>query len=243
MIEINLLPKEYRKKGFNLSFGKAGAYATFGVIGIIVMLAGVSFYQMQQLTSLDAKIKIANKRAAMLQKDIKIVDALIDVKNKVKQRMAAVERLDSHRSTWVRILNDFAKIVPEFVWLGQIEEVSEKKQDDKKRGSRATKNKEAKVPAKSVSALPSVKPIRIEGYAFTLNALASFMIKMMRSDYFDEVELTSTSEVTFENHKAHNFVVSAKLHYLSDDEMRQLIASIQGKNKETTKKTSHKKLN
>ena len=108
MIEINLLPKEYQKKRFNLSFGKTGAYAVFGIIGIIVMLAGVTFYQMQQLTNLDARIKIANKRAAMLQKDIKVVDALIDVKNKVKQRMAAVERLDSHRSNWVRILKDFA---------------------------------------------------------------------------------------------------------------------------------------
>ena len=243
MIEINLLPKEYKKKGFNLSFGKAGAYAVFGVIGIIVMLAGVTFYQMQQLTSLDAKIKIANKRAAMLQKDIKVVDALIDVKSKVKQRMAAVERLDSHRSTWVRILNDFAKNVPEFVWLGKIEELSEKKQDDKKKGPKANKSKKVKTPAKAASSLPSVNPVRIEGYAFTLNALASFMIKMMRSDYFDEVELTSTSEVTFENHKAHNFVVSANLHYLSDDEMRQLIASIKGNNKESTKKTSHKKLN
>ena len=242
MIEINLLPKEFQKKRFNLSFGKSGAYAAIGVIGILVMLAGVTLYQMQQLTSLDARIKIANKRAAMLRKDIKVVDALIDVKNKVKQRMAAVERLDSHRSTWVRILNDFAKIVPDFVWLGQIEEVTEKK-EDKIKSARTTQNKATTEPAKAKGGLPTVRPVKIEGYAFTLNALASFMIKMMRSDYFDEVELTSTSEVTFENHKAHNFVINAKLHYLSDDEMRQLIASALGTNKGSSQKTSHKKLN
>ena len=242
MIEINLLPKEYQKKRFNFSFGKTGTYALFGVIGIIVMLAGVTFYQMQQLTSLDAKIKIANRRAAMLQKDIKVVDALIDVKSKVKQRMAAVEKLDSHRSTWVRILNDFAKNVPEFVWLGQIEEVKEKKEGSNRKGAKAPQNNTAPKPAAN-SGLPTVRPIKIEGYAFTLNALASFMIKMMRSDYFNEVELTSTSEVTFENHKAHNFVVSANLHYLSDDEMRQLIASALGRDKGSSQKTSHKKLN
>ncbi len=242
MIEINLLPKEYRKKRFNLSFGKTGAYAVFGIIGIIVMLAGVTFYQMQQLTNLDARIKIANKRAAMLQKDIKVVDALIDVKNKVKQRMAAVERLDSHRSTWVRILNDFAKIVPDFVWLGRIEEVKDKK-DDKNKAARAPQINAKAEPAVAEGGLPTVRPVRIEGYAFTLNALASFMIKMMRSDYFDEVELTSTSEVTFENHKAHNFVINANLHYLSDDEMRQLIVSALGTNKGSLPKTSHRKLN
>ncbi len=242
MIEINLLPKEYQKKRFNLSFGKTGAYAVFGIIGIIVMLAGVTFYQMQQLTNLDARIKIANKRAAMLQKDIKVVDALIDVKNKVKQRMAAVERLDSHRSTWVRILNDFAKIVPDFVWLGRIEEVKDKK-NDKNKAARAPQINAKAEPAVAKGGLPTVSPVRIEGYAFTLNALASFMIKMMRSDYFDEVELTSTSEVTFENHKAHNFVINANLHYLSDDEMRQLIATALGTNKGSSPKTSHRKLN
>lgn len=242
MIEINLLPKEYQKKRFNLSFGKTGSYAVFGIIGIMVMLAGVTFYQMQQLTSLDARIKIANKRAAMLQKDIKVVDALIDVKNKVKQRMAAVERLDSHRSTWVRILNDFAKIVPDFVWLGRIEEVKDKK-DDKTKGVGAPQNKAKAESAVAKGGLPTVRPVKIEGYAFTLNALASFMIKMMRSDYFDEVELTSTSEVTFENHKAHNFVINANLHYLSDDEMRQLIASALGTSKGSSPKTSHRKLN
>ena len=242
MIEINLLPKEFQKKRFNLSFGKTGAYAVFGIIGIIVMLAGVTFYQMQQLTNLDARIKIANKRAAMLQKDIKVVDALIDVKNKVKQRMAAVERLDSHRSTWVRILNDFAKIVPDFVWLGRIEEVKDKK-DNKNKATRAPQINAKAEPAVAEGGLPTVRPVRIEGYAFTLNALASFMIKMMRSDYFDEVELTSTSEVTFENHKAHNFVINANLHYLSDDEMRQLIVSALGTNKGSLPKTSHRKLN
>lgn len=242
MIEINLLPKEFQKKRFNLSFGKTGVYAVFGVIGILVMLAGVTFYQMQQLTSLDARIKIANRRAAMLQKDIKIVDALIDVKNKVKQRMAAVERLDSHRSTWVRILNDFAKIVPDFVWLGQIEEVTEKI-DDKKKGARGAQNNATAEPAIAKGGLPTVRPVKIEGYAFTLNALASFMIKMMRSDYFDDVELTSTSEVTFEDHKTHNFVINANLHYLSDDEMSQLIASALGTNKGSSQKTGHKKLN
>jgi Tfp pilus assembly protein PilN len=243
MIEINLLPKEYQKKRFNFSFGKAGAYIAAGVVGIIVLLAGVTFYQMQQLTSLEGKIKIANRRAAMLQNDIKVVDALIDVKFKIKQRMAAVEKLDSHRSTWVRILTDFAKNVPDFVWLGQIEEVKDKKEEGKKKGARSAQQNAQPEPAKKEGGLPSVRPIKIEGYAFTLNALASFMIKMMRSDYFDDVELTSTTEVKFEEHKAHNFVVSANLHYLSDDEMRQLIASIRGKDKGSSQKTSHKKLN
>lgn len=254
MLEINLLPKEYLKKGLSLSFGKTGMYVLMGFAGIVVMLVGVTFYQIHQKASLEEKISIANRRAIMLQKDIKVVDALIDVKTKITQRMAAVERLDSHRSAWVRIMTDIAKDVPEFVWLGKIEEIKEV-QDPKKakvtdegtsqpnqqnqRDNTATQNK---------GGVPTVRPVRVEGYAFTLNALASFMINLMRSGYFDEVELVSSDEVKFEEHKAQNFVLSANLHYLSDEEIQKIIAQDDIGSKEpaadnATPETSHKQLN
>jgi Tfp pilus assembly protein PilN len=122
MIEINLLPREFRKKSVSLSFGKSGLYVIAGVVGVLVMLAGITIYQMRQLSTLEANIRKARQRAAMLEKDIKLVDALIDVKQKIHRRMAAVEQLDSHRSTWVRILEDVARNVPEFVWLGRFKE-------------------------------------------------------------------------------------------------------------------------
>jgi len=243
MLEINLLPKEYLKKGLSLSFGKAGLYALMGIGGVIVMLVGVTFYQIHQLASLEEKISIANRRAVMLQKDIKLVDALIDVKTKITQRMAAVERLDSHRSVWVRILTDVAKNVPEFVWLGKIEEVREV--HDPKKANAAKDGKEETKPV-TKPAGPTVRPIRLEGYSFTLNALASFMINMMRSGYFDEVELVSSEEIKFEEHKAQNFVLSANLHYLSDEEIQKVIAQNELDDKETessSPKSTHKKLN
>lgn len=256
MIEINLLPKEYLKKGLSLSFGKTGLYALVAIGGIIVMLVGVTFYQIHQLSSLEEKITIANRRAVMLQKDIKVVDALLDVKNKITQRMAAVERLDSHRSAWVRILTDIAKDVPEFVWLGKIEEtnIADDKNDKNKKNNKNTQQKtqansnnaeqvDQKKPAGS--SVPSVRPVKIEGYAFTLNALASFMINLMKSGYFDEVELVNSDEVKFEEYKAQNFVLSANLHYLSDEEMQQKIAQAEADDKEeqAASQTSHKKLN
>lgn len=249
MLEINLLPKEYLKKGLSLSFGKTGLYALAAIGGIIVMLVGVTFYQIHQVASLEEKIEIANRRAIMLQKDIKVVDALIDIKTKITQRMAAVEKLDSHRSAWVRIMTDIAKNVPEFVWLGKIEEIRDS-QDPKKptaTGESATQAK--KEPAKQITAAkasPTVRPIKVEGYAFTLNSLASFMINMMRSGYFDEVELVSSEEISFEQHKAQNFVLSANLHYLSDEEIQKIIAQNESEDnaeKDSQSATSHKKLN
>lgn len=247
MIEINLLPKEFLKKGLGVSFGKTGLYALVGVAGVILMLIGVTFYQIHQRATLEEKITIANRRAVMLQKDIKVVDALLDVKTKITQRMAAVERLDSHRSAWVRILTDVAKDVPEFVWLGKIEEVKDvvdpKNQKANNNQQKNQDNQEQQ--AQQHSTVPSVRPIRVEGYAFTLNALASFMINLMKSGYFDEVELVSSEEIKFEEYKAQNFVLSANLYYLSDEEMQQMVAQIEAaeKEQEASSQTSHKKLN
>ncbi len=235
MIEINLLPKQYHKKAVNLSFGKAGFYVLGGVVGIVIMLAFVSFYQAHQISKLDENIGKAKQRAAMLQKDIRLVDALIDVKKKIGERMSAVERLDSHRTAWVRVLENVSRNVPEFIWLARLSE----------NDAPAPKVADTSQQNQAVAATDSQRRVHeaeIEGYAFTLNALASFMINMMRSDYFDNVELTTTSEKVFGDQKAYNFVFSCNVHYLSDEELQNLIALANGSVKDN-KKASHKSLN
>ena len=231
MIEINLLPKGFHKKSLDFSVGKAGMYAVVAVAGVLVMLIAVTFYQKNQISTLEENITRAHQRASMLQKDIALVDGLMDVKNKITGRMLAVERLDGHRSIWVRILEDVARNVPDFVWLSKFSE-----QPPKLVAKKADTAKPAFDPSK-----PIVRKAQIEGFSFTLNALASFMIKMMRSDYFDEVELVSTSEVELQEEKAYNFVLSFNVHYLTDEELRDNIAMAKAEAK--NQKTGHKSLN
>lgn len=235
MIEINLLPKQYHKKAVNLSFGKAGFYTLGGVVGIIIMLAFISFYQAHQISKLNENIGKAKQRAAMLQNDIRLVDALIDVKQKIGERMSAVEKLDSHRTAWVRVLEDISRNIPEFIWIARL---SEKDAPAAKIADTAKANQAVAINDNQ----PRVHEAEIEGYAFTLNALASFMINMMRSDYFDNVELTTSSEKVFGEQKAYNFVFSCNIHYLSDEELQNLIAQANNNN-EDNNKTSHKSLN
>ena len=100
--------------------------------------------------------------------------------------------------------------------------------------------------------------LEVEGYAFTLNSLASFMIRMMRSDYFDDVELVAANEVSFDenskvvssgdrsggkNRKAYHFTLSCNVHYLSDEELRTIIASAGKSSQQGTSSTGHKQLN
>ncbi|MBU8934303.1 MAG: PilN domain-containing protein [candidate division Zixibacteria bacterium] len=214
MIRINLLPKQYRRKAVNLSLGKSGLYAFGGAAGIILMLVCITFYQTHQIGQLEDNISKAQQRAAMLQKDIQLVDALTDVKQKISARMTAVEMLDSHRTGWVRVLENISRNVPEFIWLAHFTEKAPPPVDTSVAGQAATI-----APANTM-----VRRAEIEGYAFTLNALASFMINLMRSEYFDEVEMTSTSEKVLGDQKAYNFVLSCDLHFLSDEELRDIIA-------------------
>jgi len=232
MIQINLLPKNYLKGQSSFNFGKTGLYVVTGAVGVVAMLIVVSFYQMRQISALEKGIERANERAAMLQKDIKLVDALIDVKTKINHRLEAVERLDRHRSVWVRILQDVSSNVPDFVWLTELrEKTPELKPDQNKGGNlsmpdrKSAKDKAAETAQVRTDTLRSSDVAEIEGHAFTLNALAAFMINLMRSDYFDNVELVSSKEVKFTgNEKAYNFVVSCNVHYLSDEQMRTLVA-------------------
>lgn len=228
MIEINLLPKEYRKRKFDFSIGKTGVYAVGAAAAIVVMLIGITFFQKWQMSEIDADIQKARQRAQMLAKDIKVVDALTDVKVKIQRRMSAVERLDSHRSSWVKLLEEMALTVPDYVWVGNFHEkplvaqAAPKPQNAKPNPGQVVTETPAK-PA-PVKNQPMVREAEVEGYAFTLNSLASYMINMMRSDYFDKVELVSTKEVTLQKKKAFSFVLSFDVHYLSDEELQEKIA-------------------
>lgn len=248
MIEINLLPKDYRKKSLSFSMGKSGVFAVAGGVGVVIMLFVITLFQMNQISNLDENIQKAKQRASMLQKDIKVVDGLIDVKNKITQRMEAVEKLDRHRSSWVRIMEDIARNVPEFVWMQKFEDEGPKHAgtpvDNKKSNSK--NKKEVQAPSVNANLTADVRNVKIEGYTFTLNALASFMINMMRSDYFDNVELTSTEEKQLDNqdnHKAYNFILTCDLHFLSDEKLRDKVASVSSKKQSKKGNTSHKVLN
>ena len=211
MIKINLLPKQYQKRSGGLSLGKQGKYAIAAAFGVILLLGTVTSYQMYQMNELEEQMRIARMRTEQLRKDIQLVDALTDIKYKITNRLEAVERLDRHRSAWVKILEEVARNVPEFVWLSSFTESG---------GNVSNPNDTTT----QVQSTPSVRPVEIEGFTFTLNALATFMIKMMRSNYFDEVDMANVEEISFGEQKAYNFKLDCNVHYLSDEELEKILA-------------------
>ncbi len=233
MIHINLLPKEFRKKRGSLKVGKIGYYAIGATFGIIVTVVVISMYQMFQLRELEEKITVAEFRTKELEKDIAIVDAITGVKEKIMKRMEAVDRLDQHRTVWVRVLEDITTRLPEFTWLDVFEETDPPKKAVAKAAATDQKGKngkDEKAEKEEVSMAAISRPVKLSGYCFSLNSLASLMIKMMRSHYFSDIELASVQETAFDKQVAYNYVITATLHYLSDNELKKLLEDEAGAN-------------
>ncbi|MCX6826315.1 MAG: PilN domain-containing protein [candidate division Zixibacteria bacterium] len=221
MININLLPRQYLRRSGSFNLGKNGLYVLGVTGGVILMLAAVTLYQRHQMSQLNAKMEIARSRTMQLQRDIKMVDALIDIKAKITNRMEAVESLDRHRSAWVRILEDLTRNVPEFVWLSSFQEVKPKQPAQSQTGKNVNT---APTDAGINPSGPTIRQAEIEGLTFTLNALASFMIKMMKSNYFEDIDLIYSKEMTFGKQRAYNFKLSCNVHYLSDEELEKIVS-------------------
>ncbi|MFQ6032338.1 MAG: PilN domain-containing protein, partial [Candidatus Zixiibacteriota bacterium] len=196
MIEINLLPKELRRKGRRFAFDKNLIYVGTVAVILVIFFVAVSIFQSFELKSLDKKIAEANKRKEELRKTIELVDALSDLKDKILQRMSAIETLDRNRATWVYILEDLSQRVPDYLWLSVFREqetVSESQAG------------EATASTRMASPLPSTKKVNIEGHTYSINSLALFLIQLTRSDYFKNMELEFIKKSELKEQKTFSF--------------------------------------
>ncbi len=195
MIEVNLLPKAYRKRTKTFRFDKKATYmaVTAGVIALLLVV--VTLYQKYQLTSIAGKIAHASAEKARLQEDIRVIDDLTVLKERIIMRMEAIEKLDRYRSTWVRVLEDLNQRVPEYMWLTRVSEIAQ---------DASVKKQPKNIPGQDVAVDSTEKtefamfdkpvPTEIEGYAFTLNSIASFLIGLTKSEFFENIDLAFARE-------------------------------------------------
>lgn len=193
MIEINLLPKEFRKGGGLVAFDKRFLY--IGIAAAIVFLAigGITIYQKYQISTLDRLIAKARVEEDRYRDDLKLIDALTDVKGKILERLDAVDKLDRRRDYYVRLMEDLNHRVPEYLWLTGLTEDFPKPppKPEPQKGKAAAKQQE-KEPEPTPDVMETFSHAKLEGYAFNLSAIGSFMIGLMKSDYFDNIHLGRT---------------------------------------------------
>lgn len=209
-IEVNLLPKELRRKRKGFAFDKNLIFMAAFVGILVVLVGGTTVIQNVKLKALNKKIAEAEEKTNQLRKNIDLVDALSEVKDKVLQRISVIELLDRNRSVWVRIMEDMSQRVPDYLWLSLLRE--EKSQ------SQAASDTSADSTALSDRTQPPVKRVTVEGYSHSLNSLASFLIQLMGSPYFKNMGLQYVKRAKLEEYKIFSFQLVGELHYLPEFE-------------------------
>jgi len=207
MIKINLLPKELRRKRKPFTITKNTIYFFIGCAGVVVFLIFLTILQQGRLKTLNHKIAEAERRKSQLKETILLVDALGDVKRKILDRMSAIEGLDKDRSTWIEVLEDLSSRVPENVWLASFKETPAQAVSPKPAEGDTTEEKKP-------LAQPNSKVI-IDGYAYSINNLATFLTKLFKSNHFQNIELAFVKAVEIEKQKVFSFQLNSDLLYSS----------------------------
>jgi type IV pilus assembly protein PilN len=197
MIEINLLPKELQWKRFRITFDRTFLIILGAGAVILVAMAIYSYvFQLSMISSYEAKVRNAEAEVARFSEEIKKIDEIQMKKQQIIDRMTAIQILDQNRSYWVELMEDLVRRVPEYVWL--------------------TSFQQSPVAVKAGAATAGSTPMSaanssVEGYSFSLNALATFLIRLKKSEKFDRIEISSISLQENEKAKAYFFKLTCNL--------------------------------
>lgn len=205
MIRINLLPKEYQKKKISLSMEKNTIYVVLGGVAILFLLVVYSlFFQIMPAKSLNGEITKAREEANRYNSEIKLVNELNAQKDLILTRLGTIEQLDRNRGGWVKVISDLGSRITDYLWLTNFGASSGL---DNTRQEAATSR------------------TTIEGRSFSINSLATFLVRLKKSPYMQNVDLIS---IDLEEDKgtngsqpyeAYNFVIYCDLN-MADEEVQ-----------------------
>jgi len=198
MIEINLLPKELQHRRFGITVDKNVITILVGGLAIAGLLAAYSFvFQTGKLRALNNDIVQAKAETEKYSAEIQKIEDISLKKTQILARMSAIQILDQNRSYWVTLLEDLVRRVPEYVWLTSVDQ------------NPATPAPAA-APAGSAASTEAAAATKstINGYSFSLNAFATFLVRLKKSDLFYNIELTSIKLEENDQAKAYSFKIT-----------------------------------
>lgn len=188
MIEINLLPKELQWKRFSFQLDKK--LVILLVAGVVVLsgLVGYSYvFQAGKITAYETTIASLKTEAELYAEEIERIDEMNTMIIQMTARMTAIEILDRNRDYWVDLLEDLIKRVPEYLWLTSVRD--------------ASSAVVSRTPGKPAAPTKST----IEGFSFSLNALATFIVRLKKSDILKNIEISLINLEQTEKTKAYFF--------------------------------------
>jgi Tfp pilus assembly protein PilN len=199
MIEINLLPKELQKRRFGPTLDKNIVYALAGGLGVTFVLILITFFFLiAKYNNLQKQLEEAKAEAAKHASEIAKIDEITAKKNQILARMSAIEVLDRNRDYWVNLMEDLALRVPEYLWLTSVEQSSSAESAAPPQASRISVGSS------------------IEGFSYSLNSVATFMVRLKKSKIFENIQMSSVKLQEADKIKAYSFRLTCNLADLTD---------------------------
>jgi Tfp pilus assembly protein PilN len=195
MIEINLLPKEYQKRKFRVTLEKNTLYVIGSGLLVLILLSAYSvIFQVLPSRDLSKKINEARIEAQNYDSEIALIKELTEKKNLILARMRTIEELDHDRDLWVKVISDLSSRIPNYLWLTNF-------------SKQATAETE-----QAAAADGGLWHSKIEGKSFSINSLATFLIRLKKSPYLENIEITKIElDLALQQAKAYNFAINCDL--------------------------------
>ena len=208
MLEINLLPKDLKRSRFSFKLDKNLVIALSGCVALLGVMAVYSFFlQAQTYAGLEKQLAISKAETAKYTSEIAKIDEISRKKEQILARMTTIQLLDKNREYWVSLMEDLAPRVPEYVWLSTVKQAPPVTVTP---AAQQTPNAPAPSAAQAAAQMAASKS-SIEGYSFSLNALATFLVRLKKSEFCANIELGSVKLQQMEKANAYNFKLNCDL--------------------------------
>jgi Tfp pilus assembly protein PilN len=184
MIRINLLPEEFHVRRKKIRIAPGLGYIAAVVVGLFLIMALLTVWQRSRIGHLDRQIEQVQMEAERQRADLALVERLTELKNKILQRMQAVEKLNRNRTRWIDILTDLSTSIPGDLWLVSFKE-------------EATANGEG---------------ARIQGMTFSLKPIALLMDNLEDRKWFLDPQFTYARRIPVPDGMAYDFEILSDLY-------------------------------
>jgi type IV pilus assembly protein PilN len=125
MIRINLLPEEVRKRtGAPVSFDKTKVVPVASLVLVLLVCFSTALVQRARIGSLERDLAEVRAESERYRMTIDLINDMVQKEKEINRRLALVRTLDKNRFKTVRVLDEVARRIPQYMWLTSMKNLS-----------------------------------------------------------------------------------------------------------------------
>jgi len=189
MLKINLYPGRKKRplfKGlapkwdFDLSLKDRAVFISLAVVGLIIVLSGVSYFMKQHtIGRLNHEIEVAVADSIRYAESIRLINDIQEKEDWIRDRIDVIREVDQHRYIWPVLMAGINDALPPLTWLTRLE---------------------------TISPFPQLV-FRVEGNSFSNIGVASFMRELEKLPEIERVTLVVSRENLIEGIPTMAFII------------------------------------